>query len=325
MKNNAPKPIPEVIDEFMNLTGCEELFLYGGSAIDRYLDPNCRVMDYDIAISNLEQYQNVIENLRTQGFDVGNPRLSHNLATVAKHPNYGIYDLSCMDIENNGIYNIEKFYIEYSKKYPKGKIVDTYHAVEGLREGRIEIANNPENEKAYNLLRRFSVLAGKYDINLTRGGINEDTMSIIENKLRQTPPGKHDEQERVRCLSRFLGAAFRRRKQAVYFKSIGKTGLYAYGFPALNQLMNDNKFIKSLQEAPATDKQNLINRMLAYAKDRDSLVDELSLLKKRERDREDIRVINKIEALDEEKTSKNRLNKSIIIPLLQFKQGKTTR
>lgn len=322
MTNNAQRPIPEVIAEFMDLTGCEELFLYGGAAIDRYLDPKCKVMDYDIAIKDMDSYLSVIEKLKNEGFDVGNPRLSHNLATVAKHPEYGIYDLSCMDIEKNGIYNIEKFYIEYSKKYPKGKIVDPCHAVEGLRDGRIEIANDPENEKAYNLLRRFSVLAGKYDFSLERGGINEDTMSIIEEKLQARAPGKHDEQERVRCLSRFLGAAFRRRKQAAYFSEIGQTGLYAYGFPELNRLMSNNEFINSLREAPATDKQNLVNRMLAYASDRDGLIDELSLLKKRERDREDPKVINKIESFDQEKTSFNRLNKFIISPLMQFKQGR---
>lgn len=322
MPNNAIKPVTEVINEFMEMTECKELFLYGGSAIDRYLDPKCKVMDYDIAINNMDEYMNVLEHLKENGFDVGNPRLSHNLATVAKHPEYGIYDLSFMNIEANGIYNIEKFYIEYSTKYPKGKIVDTYHAVEGIRDGRIEIVNDPEKEKGYNLLRRFSVLAGKYNLDLSRGSINEDTMSIIEEKLKSKAPGKHDENERVRCLSRFLGAAFRRKPQDVYFKEIGQTGLYAYGFPELNKLMLNDRFIKSLEKCPVINKQSLVDRMLCMAEDRDALVDELSLLKKRERDREDPRVINRIEELDKEKTSVNRLNKFILSPLLKFKEGK---
>ncbi len=319
MLNNTGMTTHEVIHEFMSITECTEVFLYGGAAIDRYLNPNCEIMDYDIAIASPDDYIQALEKLKDYGFTVGNTRSTHNLATVAKHPKYGVFDISCMDIRKNGIYNLEKFYIEYSQNYPLGKAVDTYGAVPGLRSGRIEIANNPDKEKAYDLLRRFSVLAGKYDFPMDRGGINEDTMSIIERRLKETPIASTNKHARVRCLSRFIGAAFRQNKQDKYFQSMGKTGLYTYGFPTINQVINTPEFIEELKYNPAKSKKELIEKMYAYSKDKDAFVDEISLLNERERDREDQQVFEKVEGYIGEKTSLNRLYNSIIIPLLQSK------
>ena len=187
MSDNLDKSVEEVIREFMEMTNCEQVFLYGGSAIDRYMDPKAPIMDYDIAIRDSDVYLKTLSKLKNLGFEVGNTRQTHNFATVAKHPDYGTFDLSCMNIEANGIYNLEKFYIEFSKNSPHGKIVDSYNAVNSLKEGKIEIANNPEEEKAYDLLRRFSVLAGKYGFSTKRGGKNENTMAIIERRLQESP------------------------------------------------------------------------------------------------------------------------------------------
>lgn len=319
MTNNVQRPTREVVLEFMNLTNCSQVFLYGGAAIDRYLNPDCQIMDYDMAISRPEDYTRALDKLKELGFDVGDTRSTHNLATVAKHPDYGVYDLSCMDIKQNGIFNLEKFYIEYSSEYPLGRAVDTYGAVPGLRKGRIEIANNPDEEKAYDLLRRFSVLAGKYDFSLERGGLNEDTIATIERRLQETPNSPRNEYSRVRCLSRFIGAAFRRNKQDKYFESMGKTGLYAYGFPALNAVMNNPDFIEELKYYPAQDKKELLEKMYAYSSDKDAFVDEISLLRKRDKDREDPKVFQKIDSYQNSKTSVKRLNKEILTPLLLFR------
>ena len=152
MKDNATDT-SSVIKNFMQITETSEVFLYGGAAIDRYMNHNAKIMDYDIAISDPHQYTKAINKLRTLGFDVAKPRIAHNLSTVAKHPDYGVFDLACMDIQKNGIYNLEKFYIHYSQDYPNGKAVDRYGTVRALREGRVEIVNNPDEEPAYHLLR----------------------------------------------------------------------------------------------------------------------------------------------------------------------------
>ena len=312
------KTTQEAVHEFMELTGCDQVFLYGGSAIDRYMDPNAEIMDYDIAIRDSTTYLKVLENLKALGFDVGDTRKTHNFATVAKHKDFGIFDLSCMNIEDNGIYNLEKFYIEFSPKYPYGKIVDAYNTVNSLKEGKIEIANNPNEERAYDLLRRFSVLAGKYGFSTERGGKNENTISIIEKRLQETPISADNEKDRVRCISRFLGAAFRRQKQASYFARMGETGLFKYGFPAIHEIMQNDKFLMNIRANPAKNKLELIEIMLSYTKNRDQLVDELSLLYKRDRDREDPRVIDKVEALIREKTSTNRLTTNVLNPLFKY-------
>ncbi len=315
MSNNAHKPASEVINNFMELTKCHRVYLYGGAAIDRFMNPECKIMDYDIAIKDLEEYQHAIEKLREQGFEIGTPRISFNLSTVAKHPEHGIFDLSCMDIEKNGIYNFEKFYIEYSPAHPRGRAVDRFKTVRALREGRIEIINNPDEEKAYDLLRRFNVLAGKYVFSLDRDGINKDTIETIERRLKETPINKSTEHSRVRCLSRFLGAAFRSRPQDEYFAGIGKTNLMSYGYPQINKLINNQEFIESLKQKPAKDKIDLIEKMLEYSEHRELFIEEISLLSKREPDREDARVINKVNELSNEKTSLQHLDSAIISPI----------
>ena len=318
MSDNTNKSVEAVVREFMEITDCDQVFLYGGSAIDRYMDSSAKIMDYDIAIRDSDVYLKALDKLRNLGFDVGDTRQTHNFATVAKHPDYGTFDLSCMNIEANGIYNLEKFYIEFSKKSPHGKVVDSYNAVNSLREGKIEIANNPEEEKAYDLLRRFSVLAGKYGFSTKRGGKNENTMSIIERRLKESPVSESNLRDRVRCLSRFLGASFRLQPQHQYLERMGETGLFAYGFPALNNVMRNKDFIDSIKENPAKNKLELLNRMLEHTKERDEFIDEISILKKRDRDREDKKVFDKVEGFDNEKTSSNRLNKKILAPLFDY-------
>lgn len=312
------KSVSQVISEFMEMTGCEELYLYGGAAIDRYLNPEAPYNDLDIAITDYATYTKVLDNLRNRGFDVGASRESYNLATVAKHPEYGVFDLSCMDIKKNGIFNLEKFYIKYSSEYPKGLAIDSYGAAAGLQSGRIEIANNPENERAYDLLRRFSVLAGKYDFSLKRGGKNEDTMNAIERRLAETPINEETEHQRTRCLSRFFGAAFRKTPQDKFLDGMARTGLLAYGFPALNETLLTEAFMEDIKQNPAKDKKELLEKLLTHAPDRDALVDELSILRKRERDREDPKVFAVVHSLENEKTSVQRLTNSIVLPLMEY-------
>ena len=320
MENNAKKSNREVVSKFMELTGCDNLCLFGGAAIDRYLNPDCEIMDYDIAIRDPEVYARSIERLREANCEVGIPRAAaFTVATVVKHKDLGVFDLNCMKIEQNGIFNLEKFYIEYSPEYPMGRAVDTYGAVPGLRTGQIKLASNPAEEKAYDLLRRFSVLAGKYDFPLERGGKNEQTIAAIEKRIKETPCNSKNEHSRIRCLARFLGAAFRRNKQAEYFEKMGQTGLYSYGFPALQAVMENKDFIEELSVYPAKDKKELIEKMYAYSADKEAFVAEISLLSKRERDREDPRVFDKIVEYSAQKTSIKRLNESIIEPLLKFK------
>ncbi len=305
----------DAIRHFMEMTGCSKVYLYGGAAIDRYLNPEAEIMDYDVAIKNPDEYVAVVDKLKGLGFDVGNTRVAFNLSTVAKHPEYGIFDLACMDIEKNGIYNLEKFYIEFSEKYPWGKAVDRFGTVGALREGRIIPINNPDDEKAYDLLRRFSVLAGKYGFSLDRNGINGDTIDIIHRRLQETPPHKDNEHSRVRCLARFMGAVLRSKKQDEFIRGMGQTELMGYGYPAINGILHNENFIRSAGENRIKDKFDLIDRMLKNAADRDAFIDEITLLRKRERDREDPRVIHRVDNFMDEKTSPQRLAQNVLNPV----------
>lgn len=308
----------DAINNFMKMTGASKVYLYGGAAIDRYINPEAEIMDYDIAIQDPDEYVAVVDKLKTEGFDVGNTRLAFNLSTVAKHPEHGVFDLACMDIEKNGIYNLEKFYIEYSSDYPWGKAVDRFNTVHCLREGRIIPINNPDEEKAYDLLRRFSVLAGKYGFSLECDGINGDTINTIHRRLKETPLNKENRHSRVRCLARFMGAVLRSKHQDEFLRSMGQTELMSYAYPEINNLMHNEKFIIGVKEKRIENKLDLIDRMLEYTDNRDDLVDEILLLTQRERDREDPKVIQMVEGLEGEKTSAQRLKNDILNPVFSY-------
>ncbi len=308
----------DAIGNFMKMTGASKVYLYGGAAIDRYLNPEAEIMDYDIAIQNPDEYVAVVEKLKKEGFDVGNTRVAFNLSTVAKHPEHGVYDLACMNIETNGIYNLEKFYIEYSPEYPWGKAVDRFDTVHCLREGRIVIANNPDEERAYDLLRRFSVLAGKYGFSLDREGINKGTIDTLHRRLQETPVKEENKHSRVRCLARFMGAVLRSKKQGEFLEGMGQTELMGYAYPEINNLLHNENFIASVKQKSFDNKLDLIDRMMEHTDNRDGLIDELLLLTQREKDREDPKVIQRVEALGAEKTSLKRLNKEILSPVFSY-------
>lgn len=314
-----------VIKKFMQVTNTKEVYLFGGAAIDRYMNHNAKIMDYDIAISDPKQYTQAINKLRTLGFDVGKPRIVHTLSTVAKHPDYGVFDISCMDIANNGIYNLEKFYIHYSPDHPDGQAVDRYGTVRALREGRVEIVNNPDEEPAYYLLRRFAVLSGKYNLPLSRNGINKPTIDIIERRLQETPLSKNNEHDRVRCLSRFLGAIFRAKDRTKYLEGMGETGLMRFAFPEIDNLLHDKSFTRNPETRHCKTKFDLIQVMFDRTKNKDALTDDLSILSKREPDREEAKLINTVNSLINAPASKKRIENLInpvFVHILQHQKSK---
>ncbi len=324
MKDNATDT-SSVIKNFMQITETSEVFLYGGAAIDRYMNHNAKIMDYDIAISDPHQYTKAINKLRDLGFDVAKPRIAHNLSTVAKHPAYGVFDLACMDIQKNGIYNLEKFYIHYSQDYPNGKAVDRYGTVRALREGRVEIVNNPDEEPAYHLLRRFAVLSGKYNLSLSRDGINKNTIDIIERRLQETPVSRANEHDRVRCLSRFLGAVLRSKDHAKYLEGMGETGLMRFAFPEINNLLHDKSFTRNPETRHCKTKFDLIQVMFERTKNKDALIDDLSILSKREPDREEAKLLNTINSLINAPASKKRIENLINPVFAHILQNKMSK
>lgn len=321
MNNVANKSTSEVVKQFMKITETSEVFLYGGAAIDRYIDHDAKIMDYDIAIADPAEYAKAINRLRDWGFEVAKPRITHNLSTIAKHPDFGIFDLACMNIENNGIYNLEKFYIQFSADYPSGRAVDKYHTVRALREGRAEIVNNPDNEPAYHLLRRFAVLAGKYNLSLVRNGINKKTIDIIERRLKETPLSKENEHDRVRCLSRFLGAALRAKDTSRYLREIGQTGLLRFAYPEINNLLANDKFTESVDVQKCKTKFDLVRLMFDKTQNKDALIDEIGLLAKREADREEPKLLNEIRLVMSAPASKKRLER-LLYPVFAHIQHK---
>lgn len=62
--------------------------------------------------------------------------------------------------------------------------------------------------------------------------------------------------------------------------------------------------------------------MLSFTTNRDEFIDEIQILKERDKDREDPKVLQRVNEFDNEKTSINRLTKHIVNPLFLYVQTK---
>ncbi len=129
----------------------------------------------------------------------------------------------------------------------------------------------------------------RYWGNKKRGSIN----FLFHNWLKETPPGKENEHDRVRCLSRFLGAVLRAKDHSAYLEGMGQTGLMRFAFPQIQELLTDKKFTRSKEVQNSKTKFDLVCLMLDNTRNQDGLIDEIGLLSKREPDREEPRLIKK--------------------------------
>ena len=129
----------------------------------------------------------------------------------------------------------------------------------------------------------------RYWENKKRGSIN----FLFHNWLKETPPGKENEHDRGRCLSRFLGAVLRAKDHSAYLEGMGQTGLMRFAFPQIQELLTDKKFTRSKEVQNSKTKFDLVCLMLDNTRNQDGLIDEIGLLSKREPDREEPRLIKK--------------------------------
>ena len=309
---------------FMQDAGLNEAFLFGGAVLDTSVNPNAEIHDYDICVKDYDVFMEALQNIENSGSTVSEVMHTHNYYVVVKHPTLGDVDFSCMDPEDNGIFNIEKIYAKFRKKNDGyvNEIIDNYDAVEGIKHGRIRLACNPKEEGAYNILRRFMAIVGKYGVDVSVNGINQDTINRIKEEFKEQ---RHFvPQDKVRCLSRLSASLKRSKDRSKYISEMGKQHIFADAYPVLDKLLNNEKFVTHpLLERAQTQRELLELMMLCTPKyDRDDMIDCLRILAKREPARQDKGVKLFVENLEDQKTSINRLNNQILTPLMLFKQPK---
>ena len=89
---------------------------------------------------------------------------------------------------------------------------------------------------------------------------------------------KNNEHDRVRCLSRFLGAVLRSKDHAKYLEGMGETGLMRFAFPEIDNLLHDKSFTRNPETRHCKTKFDLIQVMFDRTKNKDALTDDLSIL-----------------------------------------------
>lgn len=318
MTNNVQQETFNNVCKFMNQARLNEAFLFGGAVLDPLINPNAKINDYDICVKDKDTFFETLKNLEALGIPISEVTRTHNIYVVIQHPEFGQIDFSCMNPETNGIFNIEKIYTKFCKINGggyKSTLVDKYGAVDGLRRGQIRLACNPEEEGAYNLLRRFLAVSGKYGLDISKEGPNQPVIDEIKEEFKKNR--HHIPQDRVRCLSRLSASLRRSQKRNEYVKNLGEQGIFFLAFPDIHKLFNRPSFQSSTALARCATQKELLELMLAHTKkeDHDAMVDCLRILARREPARQDKGVKMFVETIEQEKTSATRLNKEILTPL----------
>ena len=127
-------------------------------------------------------------------------------------------------------------------------------------------------------------------------------------------------QDKVRCLSRVTASLKRSSDRKTFVQNIGEQKMFQHAFPDLHKLFNNPLFQNCEKLKTASSQKELLELMLANVdfKDRDAMVDCLMLLSKREKARQDKGVREFVEDISSEKTSPQRLTKSVLNPVFQY-------
>mgnify|MGYP007069915395 CR=1 FL=1 len=319
--------ISKDIETFMQDAGLNEAYLFGGAVLDTQVNPNAEIHDYDVCVKDYDVFMEALQNIERNGCTVSEVMHTHNYYVAVKHPTLGDVDFSCMNPEDNGIFNIEKIYAKFRKKNEGyvNEIIDNYDAIESIKQGRIRLACDPKAEGSYNLLRRFMAIVGKYGVDTSVDGINQPTIDRIKNEFKEQ---RHFvPQDKVRCLSRLTASLRRSKNRQEYVQNFGQQHLFADAYPVLDKLLNNENFVNhALLERAETQKELLELMMLCTPKqDRDEMIDCLRILAKREPARQDKGVKSFVDNIENEKTSINRLNNEILTPLMLFKMGQVSK
>ena len=317
--------VSQDIKSFMEDAELNEVFLLGGAVLDPLIKEDAKISDYDVCVKDSDVFYETLKKLENKNCKISEVMRTHNIYAVIKHPTLGQIDFSCMDPENNGIFNIEKIYARF-RRTPNGienTVIDKYGAIEGMKRGEIRLACNLEEEGAYNILRRFLAAIGKYNFDVSPNGSNQETIFKIKNEFKKL--NHYIGQDRVRCLSR-LPASLRRSKNRAYFvKSLGQQQIFENAFPEINRLFNNPSFINDEKLNQCETQKDLLWLMVKHTnktEERDNLIDCLRILSKREAARQDKGVKDFVDEIENEKTSINRLTTNILTPLFTYIQNK---
>ena len=316
--------VSEDIKIFMDETGLNEVFLFGGAVLDPLTKEDAKISDYDICVKDSDVFYETLKKLEDKNCKISDVMRTHNIYTVIKHPTLGQIDFSCMDPENNGIFNIEKIYARF-RRTPNGvenTVIDKYGAIDGIKRGEIRLSCNLEEEGAYNILRRFLATVGKYDLNVSTNGPNQETITQIKNEFKKL--NHFIGQDKVRCLSRLPASLRRSKNRRVFVMNLGRQQIFENAFPEINRLFNNPSFINDEKLNQCETQKDLLWLMVKHtnkSEERDNLIDCLSILSKREAARQDKGVKEFVSEIESEKTSINRLTRDILTPLFTYIQN----
>jgi len=276
---------------FMQNSGLEFCFLFGGSTTINDTKPGHEISDYDISVSSLEEYKKAVIKLHKNNWNVkqkGTNALSKNASVVFPpkgDENQDEYDFQFnKTIENKSIFNLESFYIAIKKvdnDYGY-KFIDPHDGMKDFEKGKLRILPNREHEDDYNVLKRFLVLSGKYSLPMGKDGVNKDVLKQMKDRFSVKKENTPDHLEaKGACLDKFFKTVQRVKNPNKFLFDIAKADIMKDAFPEMDKVLKSGVFHKFVRDNKDFSTADLLNAFYDNSKNQDEVLNELKSMKHR--------------------------------------------
>lgn len=237
--------------------------LFGGAALDSYLQPEGCLRDVDIAICGTEQTNRIVANLEACNYTL----LTHNRKYFVNKTDEVVIILADKGDLHLDINFLEKFssigqYDLESLKcsYPGMVYYDRYAVLSALGARTATLIRPMDQENPYLLLSRLLVLSAKYGLSLAENPVHREYISRLNTLISGWHYGNsyHDEEVPAGHYSAVLRSILRAADRQSFALDLAASGSLRQTIPELNALLSDPEVVRGLRLARAESKSDLV-------------------------------------------------------------------
>lgn len=291
--------IKKIMKEIHSIIGEGRFILYGSTPIDLLLNKNTEIHDLDIAIEGVNKYRikKCREKIKKQGFEIIEPfrkyYIHKNKEAILIYAKNNKYFLDIAFLDDFGLighFNIETLFF----RYPQMEYVDKFEALRSIKEKKIKLIRDLEEENPHLLLGRFLRLCSKYNISL-KEPTHLKILLNLKTKIQQWKMTSNFHREAyISCISSLLKSITQSYDKSLFVKTIIDTSILTTIFPELEHVVkiHRDKIIKEISNI--RKKRDIVILLNRYLKPQEQKVfkKKIKALKKRQWDIQDIQCAN---------------------------------
>lgn len=274
-KNNIISDLPDHLRKLMadlakDLGGVHRFILYGGAAMDLFLNPKNKIRDLDIAINSKEKgIQNVKDNLLASGYHVINSERRYfiniiDLVTIldvqSEKWRLDVAFLSGplerkVNLTPPSAYHttMDKFDIHsVFWRYPELDCVDLYDAFKALETKTMRPVYSLYEENPFLLINLIINMCAKYNMSLSKNIVHKKSIDVLLERIDvwAHPDKFHGHTVKLAHYSTILKAISRTKNKLAFIDDLVDSNILSHTIPELQ---------KPLSKISRTQKQALAN------------------------------------------------------------------